>query len=295
MLAKSALYVVATPIGNLRDISLRALDVLASVDVIAAEHTQTARHLLTVHSITTRIVALHQHNEAVVAEKIIALLATEKTVALVTDAGTPGISDPGAILVDQVRSQGYSVIPIPGANAAVCALSAAGMVHPHFLFYGFLPNKTVGRKRELGTLKSQSCILIFYEAPHRILDCVADMIEVFGAQRQLTIARELTKLFETIHVCALGDALAWLQADTNQQKGEFVLLLSGAEAVDKGIISEQAEHALKLLLADLPLKQAVKLAAEITGENKNTLYKLALVLKESQESSLKETVILPEV
>ncbi len=283
MLAKSTLYVVATPIGNLNDISLRALDVLARVDAVAAEHVHTSGHLLAYHSITANIIALHQHNEGAVAEKIVMLLAAEKTVALVTDAGTPGISDPGEILVSRVRAQGYQVIPIPGANAAVCALSAAGMTNPHFLFYGFLPTKTGMRKRELEALRSYACTLIFYEAPHRILDCVADLVTVFGAQRQLTIARELTKLFETIHVCALGDALAWLQADTNQQRGEFVILLSGAEAANKLVVSEQVQRTLTLLLADLPLKQAVKLATEITGEHKNILYKLALSLKADNE------------
>lgn len=279
MLAKSALYVVATPIGNLRDISLRALDILASVDIIAAEHVQTSRHLLAAHSINTKVIALHQHNEKVVAEKIVALLSAEKSVALVTDAGTPGISDPGAILVAHVRTQGYPVIPIPGANAAVCALSVAGMTNPHFMFYGFLPNKTVGRKRELSALKAQTCTLVFYEAPHRILDCVEDMVEIFGAQRQLTIARELTKVFETIHACHLDDALTWLQGDSNQQRGEFVLLLAGAEIENNEAMSDDTLHTLKLLLNELPLKQAVKLAVEITGENKNKLYKEALILK----------------
>ena len=283
MLAKSALYVVATPIGNLRDISLRALDVLAAVDIVAAEHIQTSRHLLAAHSINTKAIALHQHNEIVVAEKIVALLASEKTVALVTDAGTPGISDPGAILVEHIRTQGYPVIPIPGANAAICALSVAGITNPHFMFYGFLPNKTVGRKRELTALKAQTCTLIFYEAPHRIIDCVADMVEVFGTRRQLVIARELTKLFETIHRCDLGDALAWLQGDSNQQKGEFVLLISGVEAENKESISYETMHTLETLLEELPLKQAVKLAVEITGENKNKLYKQALELKNDSD------------
>jgi len=281
MLEKSALYVVATPIGNLSDISLRALDILTKVDVVAAEHIQNSRHLLASHSITAKLISLHQHNETAVTDKILALLDSGKCVALVTDAGTPGISDPGAILVKRVREQGYQVIPIPGANAAICAMSAAGIMNPHFLFYGFLPTKSGLRKRELTALKSQNCTLIFYEAPHRILDCVTDMMAIFGTQRQLTVARELTKLFETIHVGTLGDTLAWLQADTNQQKGEFVLLLSGAEILDKSEVSEQARHTLKCLLADLPLKQAVKLATEITGENKNTLYQLALDLKEA--------------
>ncbi|MDO9470192.1 MAG: 16S rRNA (cytidine(1402)-2'-O)-methyltransferase [Nitrosomonas sp.] len=279
MLEKSALYVVATPIGNLSDISLRALDVLAKVDVVAAEHIQNSRHLLAAHSITAKLVSLHQHNEAAVTDKISALLKSGKSVALVTDAGTPGISDPGAILVKQVRAQGYPVIPVPGANAAVCAMSVAGITNPHFLFYGFLPAKSGLRKRELTALKSQQCTLIFYEAPHRILECVADMMDIFGPHRQLTIARELTKLFETIHTGMLEETLTWLQADTNQQKGEFVLLLSGAEILDKSEISEHARHTLECLLAELPLKQAVKLTTAITGENKNTLYQLALDLK----------------
>ena len=280
MSPKSTLYVVATPIGNLRDISLRALDVLAAVDVIAAEDTRTTGHLLAHHSITGKMLALHQHNERAAAEKIIGLLASGKSVALVTDAGTPGISDPGAIVVQRVREQGYQIVPIPGANAAVSALSAAGIAAPHFLFYGFLPAKAGARKRELESLKSQSHTLVFYEAPHRILECVADLAAVLGGDRRITIARELTKMFETIYTCALGDALAWLQADTNQQKGEFVLLVSGAEIRDETEISDQARRTLILLLAELPLKQAVKLAAEITDENKNALYDLALSLKQ---------------
>ncbi|PXW91178.1 16S rRNA (cytidine1402-2'-O)-methyltransferase [Nitrosomonas sp. Nm84] len=280
MLEKKALYVVATPIGNLNDISLRALDILAKVDVVAAEHVQNSKHLLAMHAITAKLISLHQHNETVVADKILTLLDAGKSVALVTDAGTPGISDPGAILVRRVREQGFSVIPIPGANAAICAMSAAGIVHPHFLFYGFLPNKTGLRKRELTALKSQSCTLIFYEAPHRILECVADMVDIFGPRRQMIIARELTKLFETIHDGTLETVYAWLQADANQQKGEFVLIVSGAEILEKTEIGEQAQHTLQCLLAELPLKQAVKLTTEITGENKNALYQLALALKQ---------------
>ncbi|MER0171318.1 MAG: 16S rRNA (cytidine(1402)-2'-O)-methyltransferase [Nitrosomonas sp.] len=279
MLEKSALYVVATPIGNLSDISLRALDVLAKAEVIAAEHVQNSKHLLAAHAITAKLIALHQHNEAAVAGKIVTLLESGKSVALITDAGTPGISDPGAIVVQHVRESGYRVVPVPGANAAICALSAAGIMNPYFLFYGFLPTKSGLRKRELTALKSHPYTLIFYEAPHRILECIADMIDIFGAQREITVARELTKLFETIHTGTLETVFAWLQADTNQQKGEFVLLLSGAEAPDKSEISDQARHTLTCLLVELPLKQAVKLTAEITGENKNALYQLALDLK----------------
>ena len=276
----STLYIVATPIGNLRDISLRALDILAAVDVIAAEDTRTTAHLLTHHSITKKMVALHQHNERAAAKKIVDLLAQGNSVALVTDAGTPGISDPGVILVNIVRDHGYKVVPIPGANAAVCALSAAGIAAPHFLFYGFLPASTGPRRRELEGLKSQPYTLVFYETPHRILECMAALTEVLGTHRQLVIARELTKLFETIHTCTLANALAWMQADTNRQKGEFVLILSGAEIQEGKGLSDQAQHTLKLLLQELPLKQAVRLATEITGESKNMLYAQALALKD---------------
>lgn len=284
MLEKSALYVVATPIGNLSDISLRALDVLAKADVIAAEHVQNSKHLLAAHAITAKLIALHQHNEAAVAGKIVTLLDSGKSVALITDAGTPGISDPGAIVVQRVRESGYRVVPVPGANAAICALSATGIMNPHFLFYGFLPTKSGLRKRELTALKSHPYTVIFYEAPHRILECIADMIDIFGAQRGITLARELTKLFETIHSGTLADMLPWLQADTNQQKGEFVLLISGAEIMDKSEISDEARYTLTCLLAELPLKQAVKLATAITGANKNTLYQLALDLKAGGDS-----------
>ncbi|MBS0299543.1 MAG: 16S rRNA (cytidine(1402)-2'-O)-methyltransferase [Proteobacteria bacterium] len=285
MLEKSALYVVATPIGNLSDISLRALDILAKVDLIAAEHVQNSQHLLSAHAITAaKWVTLHQHNEAAAADKIVALLESGKSVALVTDAGTPGISDPGAILVRQVRAQGYRVVPVPGANAAICAMSAAGLMNPRFLFYGFLPTKSGLRKRELTALQSYPYTLIFYEAPHRILECVTDMLAVFGSDRELTIARELTKLFETVHCGTLQQVLDWLQADANQQKGEFVVLLSGAEIANKSGISDQARHTLICLLAELPLKQAVKLTAEISGENKKVLYQLALDLKATSNS-----------
>ena len=273
------LYVIATPIGNLRDITLRALDVLAAVDVIAAEDTRTTAHLLRHYSITRKMIALHQHNESSTAMKIINLLSRGEAVALVTDAGTPGISDPGAILVRQVRENGYKAVPIPGANAAACALSVAGITTPHFLFYGFLPAGAGPRRRDLENLKSYPHTLIFYEAPHRILDSIEDLVEVLGAKRQITIARELTKLFESIHTCDLGDAIAWLQADPNRQKGEFVLLISGAPARLQGELSELGQRTLALLLKDLPLKQAVRLAAEISGESKNMLYSLALSLQ----------------
>lgn len=279
IISPGTLYVVATPIGNLRDITLRALDILAAVDVIAAEDTRTTGHLLTHYSIAKRMLALHRHNESATVAKVVNLLSRGQTMALVTDAGTPGISDPGGLVVKLVREQGYKVVPIPGANAAVCALSVAGITAPHFLFYGFLPTTAAARRGELKSLKSCPYSLVFYEAPHRILECIDDLNAVLGAKRQITIARELTKLFETIHTCPLDSALAWLQADPARQKGEFVLLVSGAEELNRAELSEQAQHTLQLLLADLPLKQAVRLAAEISGESKNMIYSFALSLQ----------------
>lgn len=265
----------------MRDISLRALDVLAAVDVVAAEDTRITRHLLAQHAIPAKMMTLHQHNEHAGAEKIIALLEQGGSVALVTDAGTPGVSDPGAIVADQVRKQGYAVVAVPGANAALCALAASGITCPHFLFYGFLSSKTTARKRELAKLLNQPYTLVFYEAPHRILDCVADLVLVLGVQRQIVIARELTKLFETIHHCMLGEALAWLQADANQQKGEFVLLLPPPDGAgeEESPVDDQTRHTLEVLLQDLPLKQAVSLATGITGKSRKILYNLALSLK----------------
>ncbi|MEO7479215.1 MAG: 16S rRNA (cytidine(1402)-2'-O)-methyltransferase [Sulfuriferula sp.] len=274
-----ALYVVATPIGNLRDISLRALDVLTGADTIAAEDTRNSAHLLTHHGIKARrLLALHQHNERGAAEKVIGLLTQGLSVALVTDAGTPAVSDPGALVVEAVRSAGYKVIPIPGANAAVAALSAAGFASPHFLFYGFLPNKSAARCRELQTLIEHPYTLVFYEAPHRILECVADLHTVFGDEREIVLAREVTKLFENIHRCKLGEAMAWLHSDPNNQRGEFVVLVSAAAIRAEGL-SAEIEHVLSILLAELPLKQAVQLAVQLTGAGKNELYQRALEIK----------------
>ncbi len=277
-----ALYVVATPIGNLRDLSLRALDVLGSADVIAAEDTRNSGHLLTHHGIAAnRLMALHQHNERGAAEKVIALLAQGQSVALITDAGTPAVSDPGALLVADVRAAGYRVIPIPGANAALAALSASGLPAPHFLFYGFLPNKSAARCRALQDLIALPYTLVFYEAPHRILECVADLHSVYGGERQIVFAREITKLFESFHRCTLAEAMDWLNADPNNQRGEFVLLISGAAAQAEGLDAE-AERVLSLLLKELPLKQAVQLAVQITGAGRNELYPRALQIKEQE-------------
>jgi len=275
-----ALYVVATPIGNLRDITLRALDVLTSTDVIAAEDTRNTSHLLTHYNISAnRLLALHQHNERGAAEKVIALLQQAQTVALVTDAGTPAVSDPGAVVVEAVLAAGFRVIPVPGASAVVAALSASGLTAPHFLFYGFLPNKSGARRTVLENLIEHPYTLVFYEAPHRILECVADLQAVFGNEREIVLAREITKLFENIHRCKLGEAMAWLNSDANNQRGEFVLLVQAAPAKAEGL-SADIEKTLTLLLQELPLKQAVQLAVKITGGNKNELYQRALELKD---------------
>ena len=279
---EAALYVVATPIGNLRDITLRALEVLDSADVIAAEDTRNTAHLLTHHGIGAgRLMAVHRHNERGAAEKIVALLQAGQSVAFVSDAGTPAVSDPGALLVQAVRAAGLRVIPIPGANAAIAALSASGLAEPHFLFYGFLPNKSAARRRALENVRDVTAALVFYEAPHRIVECVTDLQAVFGAEREIIFAREITKLFESIHHCALGVALDWLNSDPNNQRGEFVLLVSGVQ-LQPGL-STETRDTLSLLLEELPLKQAVQLATQITGAKRGELYQLALQMKNLAE------------
>jgi 16S rRNA (cytidine1402-2'-O)-methyltransferase len=276
---ESALYVVATPIGNLRDITLRAIEVLSGADVVAAEDKRNTSHLLSHHGISAnKLIAVHQHNERGAAAKIVELLQTGQSVAFVSDAGTPAVSDPGALLVQAVLDAGLRVIPIPGPSAAVAALSASGMAEPHFLFYGFLPNKAGARRGALQTLIAHPYTLVFYEAPHRILECVADLQAVFGPERDIVFAREVTKLFESIHRCRLGAALDWLNSDPNNQRGEFVLLVSGAPPAAAGLDAD-SERTLALLVKELPLKQAVQLAVQITGANRNELYQRALQLK----------------
>lgn len=274
------LYVVATPIGNLQDITLRALEVLKTVDAIAAEDTRHTSHLLSHFAIQKKLIAVHEHNEQKSAQILLERLQAGESIALVTDAGTPGISDPGAIVVNVLREAGVKVVPVPGASAVIAALSASGITTNGFVFYGFLPASGSQRRKALDGLKAYSSTLVFYEAPHRIIECVEDLSSVLGGERRLTIARELTKTFETFHRCALQDAKVWLESDTNQQRGEFVLLVEAAEVVEAAVISEDAERVLRLLLADLPLKQAVKFATEITGVKKNILYEFALKLKD---------------
>ncbi|MEQ1598243.1 MAG: 16S rRNA (cytidine(1402)-2'-O)-methyltransferase [Methylotenera sp.] len=279
MKQEGILYVVATPIGNLGDITLRALEILKSVDAIAAEDTRHSSGLLNHFGISKKLIAVHEHNEQQSAEKLLAQLKNGEKIALVTDAGTPGVSDPGAIVVKIAREAGVKVVPIPGASAVVAALSSSGIMQNGFYFHGFLPASGAARRKILETLKSQTVTLVLYEAPHRIVECVEDIAQVLGGERQITFCRELTKTFETIYTCPAIRSSAWLQADANQQRGEFVLLIEAAPVVDTQEISAEAQRVLKCLLAELPLKQAVALATEITHLKKNDLYEFALKLK----------------
>jgi 16S rRNA (cytidine1402-2'-O)-methyltransferase len=275
--------VVATPIGNLEDISLRALQSLARADVIAAEDTRITARLLEHHRLQGKLVAVHEHNERRTADWIVEQLARGKNVALVTDAGTPAISDPGAIVVAKARAAGYRVVPIPGANAAVTALSAAGISEVPFLFAGFLPARPAARRKALETLSGSPHTLVFYEAPHRVVECLEDMAAVLGPERVVVIARELTKLFEQIHRCRLGEAADWIRADADRRRGEFVLIVEGSEVPREGAKADW-ERVLTALLAELPLAQAVKLACEATGARKKAVYARALQLVHARKA-----------
>lgn len=275
------LAIVATPIGNLRDITLRALDVLRGADVIAAEDTRNSQHLLSAYGIQAKLVAVHEHNEAAAAGRIVEDLQAGKRVAYISDAGTPGLSDPGARLVQAVRTAGLPVMPVPGASALAAALSVSGM-EGTFLFQGFLPPKATARRKVLEGLRDVETALVFYEAPHRIEETVADLAAVLGGGRTILFAREITKRFEQLHACPLAEATAWLAADDNHRRGEFVLVVWPPQAATTEDGAE-GRRVLEILLAELPLKQAAHLAARITGGRKNELYDLALGLKKETE------------
>lgn len=270
---------VATPIGNLADITLRALETLKNVDAIAAEDTRHTSGLLGHFGISKKLIAVHQHNEQQSAEALLLRLQAGENIALVTDAGTPAVSDPGAIVVNVLQKSGIKIVPIPGASAVIAALSASGITNNGFHFIGFLPASGSQRRKVLESVKSQTSTLVFYEAPHRVIECVEDLSLVLGESRRMTIAREITKTFETFHHCLLGEAKQWLTSDPNQQRGEFVLLVEASEDTGDNAADIEAERILRLLLADLPLKQAVSLAVEITGAKKNWVYELALAIK----------------
>ncbi len=274
-----ALYVVATPIGNLGDFSARAIEVLGGVACIAAEDTRHSAPLLHRHGIATPLLSLHEHNERERVAQLIVALQGGAAIALISDAGTPLISDPGYHLVRAARAQGIRVIPVPGACAFIAALSAAGLPTDRFVFEGFLPAKSSARRARLEVLRTETRTLVFYESSHRVVDTLADMAIVFGASRPAVVARELTKTFETIRDGRLGELLAFVSNDANQQKGEFVMLVQGAEDVTED--AAEAGRVLGILLDELPVKQAAALAERITGVKKNELYKLALTLKDS--------------
>ncbi|PJE42879.1 MAG: 16S rRNA (cytidine(1402)-2'-O)-methyltransferase [Pseudomonas sp.] len=272
-----SLYVVATPIGNLDDISARALTILRSVALIAAEDTRHSARLMQHFGIGTPLAACHEHNERDQGGRFLARLLAGDDVALISDAGTPLISDPGYHLVRQARAAGITVVPVPGACALIAALSAAGLPSDRFIFEGFLPAKAAGRRARLEQVKEEPRTLIFYEAPHRILECLQDMQSVFGDERPALLARELTKTFETLKGMPLAELAAWVAADSNQQRGECVVLVAGWQAPEGDeAVSAEAMRVLNLLLAEMPLKRAAALAAEITGVRKNLLYQVAL-------------------
>mgnify|MGYP003599223525 FL=1 len=272
-----SLYVVATPIGNLDDISARALKVLRDVSLIAAEDTRHSLRLMQHFGISTPLGACHEHNERDEGSRFIQRWLRGEDVALRSDAGTALISDPGDHLVRQARAAGIPVVPVPGACALIAALSAAGLPSDRFIFEGFLPAKAVGRRTRLERLKEEPRTLIFYEAPHRILECLQDMELVFGPDRPALLARELTKTFETLKGLPLAELREFVESDSNQQRGECVVLVAGWTAPEsEEAISSEAMRILDLLLKEMPLKRAAALAAEITGERKNVLYQVAL-------------------
>jgi 16S rRNA (cytidine1402-2'-O)-methyltransferase len=272
------LYVVATPIGNLQDMSLRAIEILKAVDCIVAEDTRHSQSLLQHFSISTPIIALHEHNERERSALLIARLIKGETIALISDAGTPLISDPGYYLVREARIAGVPIVPLPGACAAIAALSVAGLATDRFVFEGFLPAKTGARLQRLSALRNESRTMVFYEAPHRIVELLEAMHEVFGADRQIVIAREMTKMFETITAGAIAFLCEWVKTNPNQRKGEMVVIVDGLKNLSSE--GEQEVHRIiTLLLDELPLKQAVEIATKITGQKKNDIYDLALKIK----------------
>lgn len=278
---KGTLYVVATPIGNLDDLSPRATRTLASVDVVAAEDTRHSGRLLSHLGIQKRMVALHDHNEKDRAAGILTELQAGRDVALISDAGTPLISDPGYVLVREARAAGHRVSPIPGPCALVAALSVAGLPTDRFLYVGFLPAKRSGRRASLDVLSSEVATLVFYESPHRILESVRDIAEVLGSDREMVLGREITKTFETFYSGSVADVLAELERDPHGNRGEFVVMVRGS-AVQAG--SEEAatmdvDRVLRVLLAELPVKKVARMASELTGLSKNDLYQRALALK----------------
>jgi len=270
------LYVVATPIGNLGDLSPRALKVLDSVDLIAAEDTRVTGALLTHFGVRRKMLSLHEHNEGEATADVLDQLRKDRSVALVSDAGTPLVSDPGFGLVREARAFGFPVVAVPGPSAVIAALSIAGLPTDSFLFAGFLPAREEARRHRLQELAAESRTVVVYESTHRIVATVAALAEVLGPDRRVCLARELTKLFEESHAASAGELLRWLKADENRQRGEFVLVIEGAEA--GAAAPREAERILKVLLKELGASKAAKLAAELTGLPRKELYAIAVRL-----------------
>lgn len=266
------MFVVATPIGNLGDVSTRALETLSRVAVVACEDTRTSHTLLARHAIRTRTVALHQHNERAASAVLLELLGAGKDIAVVTDAGTPGLSDPGALLVAAAHAAGIRVVPVPGPSAATAALCASGFAAGPWLFAGFLPASAAARRKALAELELH-CPIVFYEAPHRVRATLEALAARFGSTRELLIARELTKKFEELVRLPLGEALGWLDADPHRERGEFVLVLGPSARPDAA--HSEGVRVMEVLLAalpTLPMREAAKLASRITGAPRNALY-----------------------
>ena len=276
----SCLYVVATPIGNLGDVSTRAVSVLKEVEAVAAEDTRHTGKLLKQLGISTRLLALHAHNEAASTDGILKLLGSGQSVALVSDAGTPLISDPGFLLVRQCHEKNIPVIPVPGPSALTAALSASGLPVNRFCFEGFLPSKSSARATALQALASEARTMVFYEAPHRIEATIEEMVRVFGQERQMTLCRELTKTYEQIVTAPARDLLSRLQTRSIPAKGEFVVVVSGSETG----ASYDDDRLLTALLSELSPSKAAALAARVTGQAGDSLYQRALVLKGRLES-----------
>ncbi|HEY9052237.1 MAG TPA: 16S rRNA (cytidine(1402)-2'-O)-methyltransferase [Gammaproteobacteria bacterium] len=276
---QAALYIVATPIGNLADISQRAIEVLANVDLIAAEDTRHSRHLLQHYNIRTPAQSYHEHNEEQQTPKLIDKLLAGMSIALISDAGTPLLSDPGYRLVRTAHEAGIAVIPLPGPCAAIAALSASGLPTDRYCFYGFPPVKSVARKHFYESLNKINSSLVFYESSHRILASLGDMVEAFGGVREAVLARELTKTFETIRKATLAELYAWVSDSEQQRKGEFVLMVAGSRTEEAESTTVELEQLLSILLEELPLSTATQLAAKITGMKKNRVYKTALEMQ----------------
>lgn len=276
------LYVVATPIGNLEDISQRALRILGGAHLIAAEDTRHSRRLLQHYAIDTPLRSYHDFNEEQAGERLLEILQSGQDVALISDAGTPLISDPGYRLVRAAHEENIRVVPVPGPSALIAALSAAGLPTDRFLFAGYPPAKKAARREYFASLAGESATLVFYEAPHRIRACLADAVEAFGSEREAVLAREITKRFETFRKGALAILLQSTDEAEGRNRGEFVVLIRGVGA-EPAAGEVEAERLLEILLEELPLKKAAALAARITGRKKNELYQLGLALVRREE------------